>query len=150
MRGFLGKSGCFSYFLHFVGILIHSLASRTNSFNVRNFLNLLEISNHLSLHISAEKCLKAIFSQSRYDRVVLNVSLSLHWTLFSILSSKFRMFFSDHWSWLWCDAIWDFFLGHWKTLSCSNTSIGAQTPWVSQLSRLIISRTPVVCVILCF
>lgn len=51
----------------------------------------LEISTHLSLHMSPEKSLNATFSQSICDSVVLNLELSLDGRLFFMHSSKVSM-----------------------------------------------------------
>ena len=51
----------------------------------------LEISTHLSLHMSPEKSLNATFSQSMCDSVVLNLELSLDGRLFFMHSSKVSM-----------------------------------------------------------
>ena len=102
-------------------LLTFSLASRTNSFSVRNFLTLWETSNHLSLHISPEKSLKATFSQSITDWVVLNVCPSLDGMLFSILSSNCTMSSLDQSSWRLGIAI-SRSLGHLFDPSSSDTS----------------------------
>ena len=54
----------------------------------------------MSLHFSPEKSLKATFSQSTIDWVVLNVCLSLDGMLFSIYSSNCTMSSLDQSSWL--------------------------------------------------
>lgn len=51
----------------------------------------LEISIHFILHISPEKSLKATFSQSRWDSVVLNLLPSLEGRLFFMHSSRVSM-----------------------------------------------------------
>lgn len=58
---------------------------------VRLSVTSLEISIHFILHISPEKSLKATFSQSRWDSVVLNLLPSLEGRLFFMHSSRVSM-----------------------------------------------------------